>query len=253
MVSPPPIARARWRCSIAPCSQAKAARDADDRLRHLGDAAERLYKLGEVDKARVLFAEGLRLANQMTDKKVYVRAAFAAQLSLVDSPAALAIAKELKGARFGGAMIVVYGIRHLLEPDPAECVRFWKAMRSVSEGSPGAMCWELAKVDSARARQLNRAAQIWRAAAPKCSCTWPSVRRTGMSPPRAGRWKKGCKASIGSCRRVLNGSSSEPGISCMSSNGSTRRGCPRSSGDTWPHVLRSRIRARTTTTIPRSS
>src|SRR5262249_27241823 len=100
---------------------ARATTDPLERLWRLGDGAERLNVLGEVEKARDLFAEGLRLANQMTDKTEYQRAAFAAQLAAVDAPAALAIAREFQGVRMGGSVRVVMPLRQL---DPADCVEF---------------------------------------------------------------------------------------------------------------------------------
>jgi hypothetical protein len=131
---------------------ARAAPDADDRLWQVGDAAEAFYHLGEVERARALFAEGLRLANQMTEKTTYRRAAFASQLAAVDAPGALGIAKEFRGARVGGASKVVLPIRYL---DPAECVRFWKDMGGrLSSGTWGSMFEKLATVDPARARRV---------------------------------------------------------------------------------------------------
>ncbi len=81
-------------------------------------------------RPRPLFAEGLRLANQMTDKKEYRRAYFAAQLALVDAAAALAIAKEFKGVRVGGSYRVVLGLQ-MMDQDPAEALWFWKEMHGV--------------------------------------------------------------------------------------------------------------------------
>jgi hypothetical protein len=55
--------------------------------------AERYFDLGEKEMAKKLFAEGLRIANQLPDKTNQVRGTFAARLARVDLPAALAIAK----------------------------------------------------------------------------------------------------------------------------------------------------------------
>ena len=73
-------------CSIAPALHARAVPDAADRLQRFGEAADQFHELGEVEKARSLFAEGLRLANQMTDKKERQRAYFAARLAVVNAP-----------------------------------------------------------------------------------------------------------------------------------------------------------------------
>ncbi len=63
---------------------ARTAPDAAQRLRRIGEAAERLQELGEVEKAKALFAEGTRLANQMTGNNEYNRAYFAAMLAAVE-------------------------------------------------------------------------------------------------------------------------------------------------------------------------
>ncbi len=130
---------------------ARAAPDAAERLWGIGGAAERFDELGEVEKAKSLFAEGLRLANQMTNKTEYRRAYFAAQLAVVDAPGSLALAKELKGVRMGGSGKVVLPLRYL---DPAESVQFWKDLGSVWNGTLGTYFWKLAQVDSARARRV---------------------------------------------------------------------------------------------------
>ena len=58
--------------------------------------AERWYELGEKEKAKTLFAEGLRLANQVPKRTEQhdKRGKFAARLARVDLPSALAIAKD---------------------------------------------------------------------------------------------------------------------------------------------------------------
>lgn len=76
--------------------QAKAATRVQDRLWQTGEVAERLYELGEVDKARSLFAEGRGLADAMADKADLTRGLFAARLARVDLPAALAMIDQLK-------------------------------------------------------------------------------------------------------------------------------------------------------------
>ena len=62
----------------------------------MGEVAERLYVLGEKEKAKTLLTEGLacrtRLGQQ--DYQEYRRGRFAARLARVDLPSALAIAKQ---------------------------------------------------------------------------------------------------------------------------------------------------------------
>ena len=56
----PPSDRASSPCSIAPRSTPGPRRTRSSGSARMGDVAERLYELGEVEKARALFAEGLR-------------------------------------------------------------------------------------------------------------------------------------------------------------------------------------------------
>ncbi len=133
---------------------ARAAPDAIDRLRWIGEAAEQLSELGEAEKAKALFAEGLRLANQMTNNKDSRRAYFASQLAAIDAPAALAIAREFKGARVGGAFRVGLGIR-MMEQDPAEALWFWKEMHGVRSVGIPAVFARLPMGDPPRATVLR--------------------------------------------------------------------------------------------------
>ena len=88
-------------CSIARCSRPGSRPTRAIACLQMGEVAERWYELGEVDKAKALFAEGLQIASQFTDKTDFKRGRFAARLARVDLPAALAIAKELDGDRAG--------------------------------------------------------------------------------------------------------------------------------------------------------
>ncbi len=132
---------------------ARSAPDAVQRLWWIGEAAEQLHELGEVEKARPLFAEGLRLANEITNKKEYRRAYFAAQLAPIDPAAALAIAKEFKGARVGGSFRVVLGLR-MMDQDPAEALWFWKEMHGLRSAGIRAVFARLPMGDPARAQRF---------------------------------------------------------------------------------------------------
>jgi hypothetical protein len=132
--------------------QARTIPDTVERLVLMGDAAERMHEQGEVDKARAIFAEGLRLANQMTDKTNSRRASFAAQLALVDSPAALAIANEYKVSRTQGGTLASIALG-LMEQNPAEVEHAWKVLRGGLRGSIEAFCWKLALLGPRPARR----------------------------------------------------------------------------------------------------
>jgi hypothetical protein len=131
---------------------ARATPDPAERLRWLGDVAERLHDLGEVEKAKAVFAEGLRIANQIPDKAEPRRAAFAGQLARVDVPAALAIAGDFR-ARPGA---LAYLAQRLIDKDPAEAERIWKGLigSNLRLGVWEGLCWKMATVDPARARRF---------------------------------------------------------------------------------------------------
>ncbi len=95
----------------------------------------------------------------MTDRKDYPLASFAAQLTLVDEPAALAIARKFKGVRLGGQGQVTMGLR-LMEKDPADGAWFWKEMRSIPSGTFESFFWKMASDDPARARRIMEAVQF---------------------------------------------------------------------------------------------
>jgi hypothetical protein len=133
--------------------QARAIPEAAERLQRIGGVAERLYELGEVEKARALFAEGLRIANQLTDKTDSRRGAFAAALALVDLPAALAIAKDREGGRATGGVLAGIALR-VIDGNPAEGERIWKDLNGGRRGLLETLCWKMARVDPARARLI---------------------------------------------------------------------------------------------------
>jgi hypothetical protein len=100
--------------------QARAATEEGDRLLRMGEVAERWFELGEVDKARGLFAEGLKVAQQLADKTDSRRGRFAASLALVDVPAALAIGKEFDDGELWGDIAL-----RLVDHNAAEAERVW--------------------------------------------------------------------------------------------------------------------------------
>jgi hypothetical protein len=135
---------------------ARATNDPVRRLRLLGYTAERLYDLGETARARALFAEGLKVANELPDKTEVQRGHFAGQLVLVDRPAAMAIARgfEPLPPRQRGALMHLAD--RLMDTDPAEAERIFKKMMQSSfvVGTIERMCCRMASVDPARARRV---------------------------------------------------------------------------------------------------
>jgi hypothetical protein len=135
---------------------ARATNDPVRRLRLIGYTAERLHDLGETAKARALFAEGLKIANELPDKTEVQRGHFAGQLVLVDRPAAMAIAREFEplSPRQRGALMHLAD--RLMDTDPAEAERFWKLSMGSGFvlGTIERMCCRMASVDPARARRI---------------------------------------------------------------------------------------------------
>ncbi|MFI5459023.1 MAG: carboxypeptidase regulatory-like domain-containing protein [Isosphaerales bacterium] len=134
---------------------AKGTIDPSDHVRQLGEVAVRLYELGEVDKAKALFAEGVRLARQFKDKSLQ-SSSFAGRLARVDLPEALALAKPLKGEGLHGARIAANIAFHLTWDNPADARRFVDQypVESAREWLFPVVTWKVATLDPARARQL---------------------------------------------------------------------------------------------------
>ncbi|HKI18697.1 MAG TPA: hypothetical protein VKA15_12500, partial [Isosphaeraceae bacterium] len=104
--------------------QAKATTSLQIRLSIVGEVAERWYELGEKEKAKALFAEGLQLANQVPNKTAQQRGRFAARLVRVDLPSALAIAREFSASGTNSANGVLQNIAfHLAADNPAGAER----------------------------------------------------------------------------------------------------------------------------------
>jgi len=124
----------------------------------VAEVAEWWHELGEKEKARALFAEGVRVRKDNTVQ----RSLFAARLARVDLPAALAIAKEFPASGRDSASGVLRNIAlHLAADNPAESER---VMRLVPQQPgrywlPPAIAWKMAPTDPARARRLVDDAQ----------------------------------------------------------------------------------------------
>ena len=134
--------------------QTRVVTEQGDRLLQMGEVAERWFELGEVDKAKALFAEGVQNAKQFTDKTDLTPVRFACRLARVDLPAALAIVKNPNGDRAPAR--IQYGIAlRLIERDPAEAERLWTAAKGGRAVlMDPTLCWKMATVDPARARRI---------------------------------------------------------------------------------------------------
>ncbi len=132
--------------------QARIATGQSDRLLQMGEVANRWYTLGALDRAKGLFAEGLKFADQLTDKTDSKRGAFAARLARVDLPAALLIAKDFKGQRQESRVLGDIAYR-LAAENPAEAERIWGLTRRMSRvgNIDPPLCMKLAEVAPERA------------------------------------------------------------------------------------------------------
>ena len=132
---------------------ARAAPDAVQRLWRIGEAAERLHELGEVEKARPLFAEGLRLANQMTDKKEY-RTGLLRRAARPGRPGRGPGHRQgIQGRPPRRLFRVVLGLR-MMDQDPAEALWFWREMHGIRNVGIIAVLREAAQGDPARAQRF---------------------------------------------------------------------------------------------------
>jgi hypothetical protein len=77
---------------------ARAEKSPEFRAVSLGQAAKRLWGLGEKERATALLREGQKIANGLSTSAFagFARASFATDLALIDLPAALALMKDLK-------------------------------------------------------------------------------------------------------------------------------------------------------------
>ena len=100
-----------------------------------------------------MFAEGLKVANQINDKKDSNRGLFAARLARVDLPAALQIAREFAGDRQESHVLGNIAF-HLAVENPAEAERLWSQTGRMSRrGIDAEICWKLAGSDPVGARR----------------------------------------------------------------------------------------------------
>jgi len=126
----------------------------------VAEVAERWHELGEKEKAKALFAEGIRLG--LGTGNPLQRGLFAARLARVDLPAALAIAKEFPASGHYSASSVLRNIAlHLAADNPAEAERVMRLLpqKPGPYWLPPAIAWKMATTDPARARRLVDEAQ----------------------------------------------------------------------------------------------
>ncbi len=129
--------------------QAKAIPETAERLLRMGGVAERWHELGEVEKAKSLFAEGLRIANQMHRQD-------RCQAGCLRRPIGLGrLARgpgHRQGRRWRGlAAASPFG---LIDRNPEEGERIWKELRGGRRGLLETLCWKMARVDPGRARRV---------------------------------------------------------------------------------------------------
>jgi len=136
---------------------ARAVKEADHRVIHLGWVAEQLLSLGDKDQATKIIQEGRDGAKNLPTAgwSGYARAAFATSLSVFDLPGALEMIKDLKDAheydRHHG------NIAHkLAAKNPAEAERILNLMREQwrRDQSAVGVCYRMAPFELDRARSI---------------------------------------------------------------------------------------------------
>ena len=102
--------------------QARASTRTQQKLFQMGEVAERWYELGEVERARALFAEGRTVAGQFANKSDPYLALFAARLSRVNLPEALRIAEGIADKQRAEEVLANIAAR-IAADNPAEAER----------------------------------------------------------------------------------------------------------------------------------
>ena len=231
--------------------QARTAADQADRLLQMGEVAERWYELGEVDKAKALFAEGLQIARQFTDKTDFKRGLFAARLARVDLPAALAIVKDFDGERDQGRILGGIALR-LIERNPAEAERIWNRTKGKAPAGPNGPD---ALLEDGRGRSGAARRVIEALAGTQYRPHFYLFLALGSKARDESASRQAFQTGVRRDRSVVaraprNDISISREHCCRSSSGSTRLSCPRSSGSTCPRGFPSAIRARSMTYSP---
>ena len=135
--------------------QARATSTPSDHVHQLGEVAGRLLELGEINKAKELFAEGLRHAKTFNDVS-FKRRSFAALLARVNLSGAMELAKQLAGSELYEELIlssIAFGLRW---DQPAEVERFLSQYPPETAGRwlRPTVTWKIATLDPRRARRL---------------------------------------------------------------------------------------------------
>jgi Carboxypeptidase regulatory-like domain len=135
--------------------QAKATSTPSDHVYQLGELAGRLLELGEIQKAKEVFAEGLRRAKQFKESSSR-RGSFAGLLARVDLPGAMELARQLAGDERYGNMIVSSIAFGLPWDKPADANLFLShyPLESATHWLTPVIAWKIASLDPARARKL---------------------------------------------------------------------------------------------------
>jgi len=152
----PDTQRARKLSILAEAAlQAKAAPNLEDRLFQMGEVAVRWHELGEIQKAKALFAEGRTLAGQLAGKSDQIQGLFAVRLSRVDLPAALAIVTAIPDKQRAGEYLGEIAGR-LGADDPALAEQILGRIEDPLARVEGTLriCLRMAAVDPARARRI---------------------------------------------------------------------------------------------------
>ncbi len=133
---------------------ARATSMPSDHVYALGEVAGRLLELGEVDKAKALFAEAVRLAIEFKDESLR-RASFTGLLARADLPGAMDLARQAGDGRYSAFALqsIAFGLPW---DKPAEAHRFWREHPPAggTRWLTPTVTWKVATLDPRRAREL---------------------------------------------------------------------------------------------------
>jgi hypothetical protein len=140
--------------------QARASTNMQEKLFQMGEVAERWYELGEVERARALFAEARAVADQFANKSDPILGHFAARLSHVDLPGALRIAEGIADQERREDALGNIAARIAAE-SPAEVEGILGRIRNPLGRIPGTFraCQKMAAVDPARSHRIAERTQ----------------------------------------------------------------------------------------------
>jgi hypothetical protein len=135
--------------------QARAATLSSNKLFQMGEVAEHWLELGERDRARILFADGLKLVETLPKPKRTDAGGLLTHLAWLDPKAPVELLRGVGPERWHERMLANIAIR-LAHEHPAEAEKLLGEIREPSwrEISAPRICRRMARIDPDRARRI---------------------------------------------------------------------------------------------------